>query len=298
MESLRDTYAAAEIAKGFVESLLKKAGIDLMAVANLQDDGLGAGAGVGVGVGVGGLGGGAVNGAENGGTGTSTPVNGTSASLLNATSNVGVPYTEDGIAHAVAVYAANTPRARSARTTPPADTDTADRTTDDDGGGSGGHSHMTNGHDDLLLGHANTSTTPSYISASAAAAKLLALNIQPMPGSSNTNANVNANAAAFPSSDPGANPANPANPATAVATAMATANTAVEQMWGLTPSGSAVSEDPFEWGVAADPGSMKLDLDFDQWLDFPPEGMGSSADQAFAGLFKPSYGNEAMNTDF
>lgn len=298
MESLRETYAAAEIAKGFVESLLKKAGIDLAAVANFSDDSTPSGMGI-----------------EGEGTGTSTPINGTSASLLNATSNVGVPYTEDGIAHAVAMYASNTPKAMSARTTPPADnnigghrgstsgSDSAGYSTSNNSVNSNSHNNLNktnnnnqnqngnvngvnninnvnnnnghNGHNNHLmqgLQNHNNNNAASYMptSVAAAAARLMAHGLQ-QPG--NTSMPMSGN------------------------NGIATANTAVEQMWGLTPSGSAVSEDPFEWDVtAADPTTMKLD--FDQWLDFPPEGMGSSTDHAFVGLFNSDFGNDMMNTDF
>ncbi len=263
MESLRETYAAAEIAKGFVESLLKKAGIDLAAVANFNDDAVNTSI---------------VNSIENGGTGTSTPINGTSASLLNATSNVGVPYTEDGIAHAVAMYASNTPKVMSARNTPPAENHMGGSSSRGSTSGSdtaGANSNMGNGHDfGGLNGSAPASSNhvPPFVPAPiAVAAKLLGHGLHGHGG--------------------------PPLSANAVAAVMATANTAVDQMWGLTPSASAVSEDPFEWdGTAADPNGMTLD--FDQWLDFPPEGMGSSSDQAFAGLFNPNFGSDMMVTDY
>ncbi|CAK7223868.1 hypothetical protein SCUCBS95973_005324 [Sporothrix curviconia] len=287
MESLRETYAAAEIAKGFVESLLKKAGIDLATVANFTDDSSMAAGGMGI---------------EGDGTGTSTPINGTSASLLNATCNVGVPYTEDGIAHAVAMYAANTPKVMSARTTPPADnhigssrgstssTDSAvfsagsnsingsttnhlKRASASHGSDNSNSNNSQNGLQPMQgLQQGSHNAVSSYIptSVAAAATRLMTYGL-PQAG------NVQM-------------PMNNSN-------VLATANTAVEQMWGLTPSGSAISEDPFEWDVTtADPTSMKLD--FDQWLDFPPEGMGSSTDHAFAGLFSSNFGNDMMNTDF
>ncbi|CAK7205425.1 hypothetical protein SEUCBS139899_008196 [Sporothrix eucalyptigena] len=287
MESLRETYAAAEIAKGFVESLLKKAGIDLATVANFNDDSMTAG-GMGL---------------EGEGTGTSTPINGTSASLLNATSNVGVPYTEDGIAHAVAMYAANTPKAMSARTTPPADnligssrgsmssndsavfstssnsingsTNLHKRDSTSHGSDVNNDSNIQNGqngHNSIqgLQGPNNAASSYMPNSVAAAAARLMA---HGLPQAGNVQMLMN------------------------TSNVIATANTAVEQMWGLTPQGSAISEDPFEWDVTtADPTSMKLD--FDQWLDFPPEGMGSSTDHAFAGLFSSNFGNDMMNTDF
>ncbi|KIH89159.1 ct1b fusso cutinase transcription factor 1 beta [Sporothrix brasiliensis 5110] len=286
MESLRETYAAAEIAKGFVESLLKKAGINLAAVANFNDDNAAGGMSI-----------------EGEGTGTSTPINGASASLLNATSNVGVPYTEDGIAHAVAMYAANTPKAMSARTTPPADNEMGGHVGSTSGSDSVSYSSSTssngvnnssqnkrdstqngntinhgsqgsNGQNGNLMqglqNHSNNTVPYMPTSVAAAAARLMEQGLQqaasdPMPMSNGNG--------------------------------IATVNTAVEQMWGLTPSGSAVSEDPFEWdAMTADPAAMKLD--FDQWLDFPPEGMGSSTDHAFVGLFNSDFGNDLMNTDF
>lgn len=248
MESLRETYAAAEIAKGFVESLLKKAGIDLSAVISLGTDGStydGMGA--------------------EGGTGASTPVNGTSVSLLNATSNVAVPYTEDGVAHAVSVYAATTPRA-TAHTTlamTPADNDIAN-----------GDSSPT------------CRLTP--------AAKMAPRNVQ-SNGTHNGTDSGTPSAAASGGAGSAANTAvgNTHVPGTTNMSIGATvdANNSNEQMLGLTPSAGAVSEDPFEWDVAvADPNSMKLD--FDQWLDFPPEGMGSSTDHAF--LFNNTFGDESL----
>ena len=319
MESLRETYAAAEIAKGFVESLLKKAGIDLATVASFNDDGM-AVSGMGMGI-------------ENEGTGgTSTPVNSASASLLNATSNVGVPYTEDGIAHAVSLYAANTPKAMSARTTPPADdhigrsrgstssmgsmgsTGSTDSAVYSTGSNSvnGSINHLK--RDSTSLGGSTTNGTTNGNG-----------NSNSNNNNNNTNSNANSNGQnglQSMQSLQGANNVAPSFMPNSVAAAaarlmanglpqagniqmpmnnssnvLATANTAVEQMWGLTPSGSAISEDPFEWDVTtADPASMKLD--FDQWLDFPPEGMGSSTDHAFAGLFSSNFGNDMMNTDF
>ena len=283
MESLRETYAAAEIAKGFVESLLKKAGIDLAAVTNIVEENNISSSSNNININ---SHYGKMSMLDGAGTGASTPVNGTSASLLQATANVGVPYTEDGIAHAVAMYAANTPRA----TTPPADDNLACGSADD----STMNDHINGtANGDLSLdlpavSDGGGSSVPYIPVSMAAAVKLLA---------------QRNNAAAVNSAN---NPLTPVS-ANAVAAAMATANTAVEQMWGLTPQGSAVSEDPFEWdastaasglgGIGAiDPTGIKLD--FDQWLDFPPEGMGSSTDHAFVGLFSSNFGNDMMNTEF
>lgn len=223
MESLRETYAAAEIAKGFVESLLKKAGIDLSAVISFGADGTYGGPG-------------SIGTDEGNGTGNNTPMNGASVSLLNATSNVAVPYTEDGIAHAVSMYSATTPKA-SGRATPPADSDMVHGDMSPCQGNGGGNANNANG-------------------ANSVAAANAAVNMQ------------------------------------AITAALAAAHNSTGQMCGLTPSSTAVPDDPFAWDVSVgtDPNSMKLD--FDQWLDFPPEGMGSSTDHAF--LFNNTFGSEPL----
>ncbi|EPE02966.1 cutinase transcription factor 1 beta [Ophiostoma piceae UAMH 11346] len=312
MESLRETYAAAEIAKGFVESLLKKAGIDLAAVTNFVEENNITSSNIhGTGSSSSSSHYSKMSMLDGSGTGASTPVNGTSASLLQATANVGVPYTEDGIAHAVAMYAANTPRA----TTPPAD-DNRECSSADDSSMNGlqhpsDHGSGTASGDIALdlpaVADGGGGSSVPYIPVSmAAAVKLLA---QRNNAAAANNANNIGNIGNVGNVGHVGNANIPLTPlsANAVAAAMATANTAVEQMWGLTPQGSAVSEDAFEWdattaasGVgglgATDPTGIKLD--FDQWLDFPPEGMGSSTDHAFVGLFSSNFGNDMMNTEF
>ncbi|CAK7272017.1 hypothetical protein SEPCBS57363_004917 [Sporothrix epigloea] len=282
MESLRERYAAAEIAKGFVESLLEKAGIDLTAVANFTDDGVN--------------GGGMAMEGEN--TVTNTPTNGTSASILNATSNGAVPFAEDGIAHTVAMYAGNTPKAVSARTTPPADDHMSNgrgRTSSIDSAAFRAGSGNRMKRDSVVHGNDNNDNAQSGQNGQNG--------LQAMQGLQSGNNTASSYMSNFAAGNParlmayGQSPAGNVQMQMKNSNVLATANTAVEQMWGLTPSGSAVSADPFEWDVVStEPTSVKLD--FDQWLDFPPEGMGSSADHAFAGLFSPKFNNDVMNTDY
>ncbi|EFX06130.1 c6 zinc finger domain containing protein [Grosmannia clavigera kw1407] len=254
MESLRETYAAAEIAKGFVESLLKKAGIDLSAVVNFGADGA-----YGINSGHSGNSGNSCMSAEDG---TGTPINGTSVSLLNATSNVAVPYTEDGVAHAVSVYAATTPKA-TAHPMTPADNNIA-----------------------------NADSSPAYRMTPAAKSASRDAQQNCADGGISATAASSSSAGSAASSDVGTASASSTNHMSVNASMTGVdANSSNEQMCGLTPLAGAASEDPFEWDVAvADPNSMKLD--FDQWLDFPPEGMGSSTDHAF--LFNNTFGNESM----
>ncbi|CAK7267101.1 hypothetical protein SEPCBS119000_002367 [Sporothrix epigloea] len=279
MESLRERYAAAEIAKGFVESLLEKAGIDLTTVANFADDGMNGGSM-------------AIDGEK---TVTNTPTNGNL--ILNAPSNGALSFNEDGVARAASMYAGNTPKAHPALTTPPADdhmSNSRGRTSSIDNTALRARSASLMNHDPILHDNVNEKAQNGQNGLNGLQT------MQGLQGGKNASSPYTSNFAAENATQlmaHGQPSAGSVQTQAKNSNVLATANTAIEQMWGLTPSGSAVSADPFEWDVASvDPTSVKLD--FDQWLDFPPEGMGSSADHAFAGLFSPKFNNDVMNTEY